>query len=53
MENITGGDCRLVNSVLKNFGIKSRSEYYSLYVQSNKEIQTDVFENFRDMHLKN
>ena len=38
--------------VCRDFDIKTLGEYYDLYVQSNALLLADVFENFRNMHLK-
>ena len=38
--------------VWEEFGIKNLGEYYYLYVQSNKLLLDNVFENFRNKYRK-
>ena len=49
MEDITDADYRHAKRVCKVFEIKNLGERYDLYVQSNKLLLADVFENFQNM----
>ena len=49
MEDITEADYAHAKRVRKDFEIKKLGEYYDLYVQSDKLLLPDVFENFRNM----
>ena len=49
MEDITDADYAYAKRVCKNFEIKNLAEYHNLYVQRNKLLLADVFENFRKM----
>ena len=52
LEDISDEDYAHVQKVWDVFEIKNRSEYHDLYVQSDKLLLADVFENFRDMCLE-
>ena len=52
MENIEDIDYRHVNNVFDKFKLNNLGEYHDLYVQSDTLLLADVFENFRDMCLK-
>ena len=52
MENIEHIDYRLDNNVFNKFKLNSLGEYHDLYVQSDTLLLADVFENFRDMCIK-
>ena len=52
MEDITDADYTHAKSVCKDFEIKNFEEYHDFYVQSNKILLVDVFENFRNICLK-
>ena len=49
MEDI---DDRHGNNVFKGFKLNNLGDYHDLYVQSDTLLLADVFENFRDMCLK-
>ena len=49
MEDITDPDYVQAKTVCKNIEIKKLGEYYDLYVQSDKLLLADIFENFRNM----
>ena len=49
MEDNTEADYAHAKRVRKDFEIKKLGEYYDLYVQSDKLLLPDVFENFRNM----
>ena len=51
MENIEDIDYRHGNNVCNKFKLNNLGEYHDLYVQSDT-LLADVFENFRDMSLK-
>ena len=46
MEDITDTDYAQAKRVFKDFEIKNLGEYHDVYVQSNKLLLSDVFENF-------
>ena len=52
MEDITDADYAHGQRVCKDFKIKHVVEYHDLYLQSNRFLLTDVFENFRNMCVK-
>ena len=52
MENIEDIDYRHGNNVFNKFKLNNLGEYHDLYVQSDTLLLADVFENFRDMSLK-
>ena len=52
MENIEDIDYRHGNNVFNKFKLNHLGEYHDLYVQSDTLLLADVFENFRDMCLK-
>ena len=52
MENIDDIDHRHGNNVFKRFKFENLGDYYDLYVQSDTLLLADVFENFRDMCIK-
>ena len=52
MEDVTDVDYAHAKRVCKDFEIKYLGEYYDLYVQSDRLLLVDVFENFRNMCLK-
>ena len=52
MEDSTNVDKAHVKRVCKYFEIKGLGEYHDLYVQSNKLLLADVFQNFRNMCFK-
>ena len=52
MENNEDIDYRHGNNVFNKFKLNNLSEYHDLYVQSDTVLLADVFENFRDMCLK-
>ena len=52
MEDITDANYQHAERVCRNFEIKSLGECYDLYVQSNKLLFADVFENVRNMWLE-
>ena len=47
LEDITNKDYIHAQKVFKEFNIKNVGEYHDLYVQSDKLLIADVFENFR------
>ena len=49
IEDITDVDSAHVKRVCKDFEIKNLGEFHDLYVQSNRLLLADVFENFRNM----
>ena len=51
-EDIKDIDYRHANNVFKSFELKNLGQYYDLYVQSDTLLLADVFENFRDMCIK-
>ena len=52
MEDINDIDYRHANNVFKRFELKNLGQYHDLYVQSDTLLLADVFENFRDMCIK-
>ena len=52
MENIEDIDYRHGNNVFNKFRLNNLGEYHDLYVQSDTLLLADVFENVRDMCLK-
>ena len=52
MENIDDIDYRHRNNVFNKFKLNNLGDYHDLYVQSDTLLLADVFENFRDMCLK-
>ena len=52
MENIDDIDYRHGNNVFKRFELESLGDYHDLYVQSDILLLADVFDNFRDVCIK-
>ena len=52
MENIDDIDYRHGNNVFKRLELENLGDYHDLYVQSDTLLLADVFENFRDMCIK-
>ena len=52
MEDITDIDYRHANNVFKGFKLENLGDYHDLYVQSDTLLLADVFNNFRDMYIK-
>ena len=52
MENFTDADYMRAKIVCKNFEIKVLDKYHDLYLKRDTLILTDVFENFKKMHLE-
>ena len=52
MEDIDDINYRHGNNVYNKFKLNSLGDYHDLYVQSDTLLLADVFENFRDMCLK-
>ena len=52
MEDIDDIDYRHGNNVFNEFKLNNLGDYHDLYVQSDTLLLADVFENFRDMCLK-
>ena len=52
MEDIDDIDYRHGNNVFKGFKLENLGDYHDLYVQSDTLLLDDVFENFRDMCIK-
>ena len=52
MEGISDIDYRHANNVFKVLKLENLGDYHDLYVQSNTLLLADVFNNFRDMCLK-
>ena len=52
MEDILDIDYRHGNNVFNKFKLNNLGDYHDLYVQSDTLLLADVFENFRDMCLK-
>ena len=52
MEDISDIDYRHANNVFKGFKLENLVDYHDLYVQSDTLLLADVFNNFRDMCIK-
>ena len=52
MEDIDDIDYRHGNNIFNKFELENLGDYHNLYVQSDTLLLADVFENFRDMCLK-
>ena len=52
MENIDHIDYRHGNNVFKIFKLENLGDHHNLYVQSGTLLLADVFENFRDICIK-
>ena len=52
MEDINEIDYRHANNVFKRFELENIGQYHDLYVQSDTLLLADVFENFRDICIK-
>ena len=52
MEDISDIDYRHANNVFKGFKLENLGNYHDLYVQSDTLLLADVFNNFRDMSIK-
>ena len=52
MEDISDIDYRHANNMFKVFKLENLGDYHDLYVQSNMLLLADVFNNFRDMCIK-
>ena len=52
MEDISDIDYRHANNVFKGFKKENLGDYHDLYVQSDTLLLADVFNNFRDMFIK-
>ena len=52
INDINDIDYRHANNVFKRFELESLGQYHDLYVQSDTLLLADVFENFRDMCIK-
>ena len=52
IEDINYIDCRHANNVFKVFKLENVGNYHDLYVQSDMLLLADVFNNFRDMCIK-
>ena len=52
MEDITNADYAHTKRVCKNFEIENLGEYHNLYVQSDRLLLAEVFENFQKMCLE-
>ena len=52
MEDISDIDYRHANNVFKVFTLENLGDYHDLYLQSDTLVLADVFNNFRDMCLK-
>ena len=53
LEDISDEDYAHAQKVWDVFGIRNRGQYHDLYVQSDTLLLADVFENFRNMCVKN
>ena len=53
LENITEVDHIHANNVFKKFNLNNLGEYHDLYVRSDTLLLADVFENFRNVCMKN
>ena len=52
MKDISDADYIHAKIVCKDFEIKSLGEYHDLFVQSDKLLLADAFNNFRNMYLE-
>ena len=52
MEDIDDIDYRHGNNVFKSFKLENLGDYHDLYVKSETFLLADVFEDFRDMCIK-
>ena len=52
MEDIRDIDYRHANNVFKRFKLENLGNYHDLYVQSDTLLSADIFNNFRDMCIK-
>ena len=52
MEDISDIDYRHANNVFKRFELENLGDYHDLYVKSDTLLLADVFNNFRDMCIK-
>ena len=52
MEDITDADYMLAKITCKDFEMKNLGEYHDLYVQNDKLLLSDVFENFQNLGLE-
>ena len=52
MEDISDIDYRHANNVFKRFKLENLGDYHDVYVQSDTLLLADVFNNFRDMCIK-
>ena len=52
VKDITDADYVHAKKVCKDFEIGNLGEYHDLYVQSNKVLLVDLFENFKNMCLE-
>ena len=52
MEDISHIDYRHANNVFKVFKLENLGDYHNLYVQNDTLLFADVFNNFRDMCIK-
>ena len=52
MENISDIDYRHANNVFKGFKLENLGDYHDLYVKSDILSLADVFNNFKDMCIK-
>ena len=53
MEDITDADYIHVTWICKDFEMKNLGEYYDLYLKCDTLLLADVFENLRNIWLKN
>ena len=52
IEDISDIDYRHANNVFKRFKLENLGDYHNLYVQSDTLLLADLFNNFRDMCIK-
>ena len=52
MADISDIDYRLANNVFKRFKLENVGDYHDLYIQSDTLLLADVFNNFRNMCIK-
>ena len=52
MEDISDIDDRHANNAFKGFKLENLGDYHDLYVKSDTLLLADVFNNFRDMCIK-